>query len=160
MGGRVGFELAAYHPERFLSFILGAQTPGSRNEHGNESDRKRIALFEKGPEALKRVMARSKKEYESYLEPTLNGDLKAYTAKTKANAMREDISGHLVGLTVPCLVYAGESDSLAHESAKEHSGKMPTARFVSLPGLNHMESIARTDMIIPMVSSFLNEVSK
>jgi pimeloyl-ACP methyl ester carboxylesterase len=105
-------------------------------------------------------MARSKKEYESYLEPTLNGDLKAYTAKTKANAMREDISGHLVGLTVPCLVYAGESDSLAHESAKEHSGKMPAARFVSLPGLNHMESIARTDMIIPMVSSFLNEVSR
>ena len=160
MGGRVGFELAAYHPERFLSFILGAQTPGSRNEHGNESDRKRITLFEKGPEALKRVMARSKKEYESYLESTLTGDLKAYTAKTKANAMREDISGHLIGLTVPCLVYAGESDSLAHESAKEHSGKMPTARFVSLPGLNHMESIARTDIIIPMVSSFLNEVSR
>ena len=159
MGGRVGFELAAYHPDRFLSFILGAQTPGSRNEHGNESDRKRIALFEKGPEALKRVMARSKKEYESYLEPTLNGDLRAYTAKTRANAMREDISGQLVGLTVPCLGYAGESDSLAHESAKEHASKMPTARFVSLPGLNHMESIARTDMVLPMVTSFLQEVS-
>ena len=104
-------------------------------------------------------MSRSKKEYESYLEPTLNGDLKAYAAKTKANSMREDISRHLVGLTVPCLIYAGELDSLAHESAKEHSEKMPAARFVSLPGLNHMESIARTDMVTPIITSFLNEVS-
>jgi|TARA_B100000809_G_scaffold249941_1_gene281821 pimeloyl-ACP methyl ester carboxylesterase len=159
MGSRIGFELAAWHQERFLSFILGAQTPGIRNEHGNESSRRRIALFEKGSKEVARVMSRSKKEYDSYLEPTLNGDLKAYIAKTKAIAMREDISRHLVGLTVPCLIYAGESDSLAHESAKEHSEKMPTARFVSLPGLNHMESIARTDMVIPMVKSFLNEVS-
>ena len=104
-------------------------------------------------------MSRSKKEYESYLEPTLNGDLKAYTAKTRANAMRKDISEDLVGLTAPCLVYAGESDSLAHESAREHAEKMPTARFISLPGLNHMESIARTDMVLPMVTSFLQEVS-
>jgi pimeloyl-ACP methyl ester carboxylesterase len=159
MGSRIGFELAAYHQERFLSFVLGGQTPGIRNEHGNESSRKRIALFEKGPEEVARVMSRSKKEYDSYLEPTLNGDLKAYIAKTKAIAMREDISEHLVGLKVPCLIYAGKSDLLAHDSAKEHAAKMPTARFVTLPGLNHMESIARSDMVTPIITSFLKEVS-
>jgi pimeloyl-ACP methyl ester carboxylesterase len=159
MGSRIGFELAAYHQERFLSFVLGDQTPGIRNEHGNESSRKRIALFEKGPEEVARVMSRSKKEYDSYLEPTLNGDLKAYIAKTKAIAMREDISEHLVGLKVPCLIYAGKSDLLAHDSAKEHAAKMPTARFVTLPGLNHMESIARSDMVTPIITSFLKEVS-
>lgn len=160
MGSRIGFELAAHYQKRFISFILGGQTPGIRNEHGNESTKKRIALFEKGSEEVARVMSRSRKEYDSYLEPTLNGDIKAYIAKTKAIAMREDISQHLLDLEVPCLIYAGEEDLLSHDSAEEHAAKMPTAQFVTLPGLNHMESIARTDLVFPIINKFLNEFSK
>jgi pimeloyl-ACP methyl ester carboxylesterase len=155
MGGRIGFELLAYYPDRFSSMILAGQTPGPRTEFGKQSDSKRLALFEKGTEIYRKVLRKSPSEFGSYLNAALQGDLHAFISKTKANALRLDISELVSNHTIPCLIYAGSLDKLSHDSAQEYSHKIKSAKFISIPEINHMESIAKTDLIIPIIQEFL-----
>ena len=155
MGGRIGFELFAYYPDRFSSMILAGQTPGPRTEFGKQSDSKRLALFEKGTDIYRKVLRKSPPEFGSYLNAALNGDLRAFISKTKANALRLDISGLVSKRSIPCLIYAGSLDKLSHDSVQEYSRKIKSAQFISVPKINHMESISKTDIIIPIIQEFL-----
>jgi len=159
MGGRTGLELAIISPERFLSLIIGSATPGPRTDVGKKSDLRRIKMFKEGPEAVAKVMDKLSPEMDPYRNQAIQGNLNAYLAKTESNINRADITNHLSQLKVPCLMYAGDRDPLSHDSAKETASRIPSAEFISLPGLKHMYTFGRTDMIFPIVSEFLKSVS-
>jgi hypothetical protein len=58
---------------------------------------------------------------------------------------------------MPCLLYAGEMDE-AYPLAKKFAMQIANATFFTLPGLNHMGAIMRSDEVLPHVKRFLAEV--
>ena len=158
MGGRTGLELAVIAPDRFRSFIIASATPGPRTDVGKKSDIRRIEMFQEGPKAVAVAMDKLSPEMDPYRIQAIEGDLEAYLAKTRSNIDRADITSELSNLKVPCLMYAGESDPLSHDSALEAVREIPSARFISLPGLKHMYTFGRTDIVFPIVREFLEGV--
>jgi pimeloyl-ACP methyl ester carboxylesterase len=73
----------------------------------------------------------------------------------KAWPTAEDI---LPAMTLPCLVYAGESDPF-YSGARACIDSLPKGTFISLPGLGHTPALYRSDLILPHVTSFLAAVS-
>ena len=115
-------------------------------------------MFQEGPKAVEVAMDKLSPEMDPYRKQVIEGDLKAYLAKTLSNIDRADITSELTNLKVPCLMYAGGSDPLSHDSALEAVREIPSARFISLPGLKHMYTFGRTDIVFPIVREFLEGV--
>ena len=157
MGGRTGLELAYIAPHRFSFFVIASATPGPRTEVGIKSDIRRIKSFSQGKEAVASFMDRIGPEMDPYRKEAIEGDLKAYLAKTKKNIERLDITPLLKNLDVPCLMYAGGADPLSHESAKDAARYIPSAEFHTIPDLKHMHTFGRTDLIFPIVKKFLEQ---
>jgi pimeloyl-ACP methyl ester carboxylesterase len=155
MGGRTGLELAYIEPRRFNFFVIASATPGPRTEVGIKSDIRRIKSFSQGKVAVASFMDRIGAEMDPYRKEAIEGDLKAYLAKTKKNIERLDITPLLKNLDVPCLMYAGGADPLSHESAKDAARFIPSAEFHTIPDLKHMHTFGRTDLIFPLVRNFL-----
>ena len=64
-------------------------------------------------------------------------------------------------MTMPFLVYAGESDQLAlHTDIQEYAKRFPNATFVSLPGLDHIQGFTRSDLALPHIQKFLAHLSQ
>jgi hypothetical protein len=61
-------------------------------------------------------------------------------------------------MTMPCLLYAGEADG-RYSGIKACIAHMPNTTFVSLPGLNHVETLFRSDLVLPHITQFLATVS-
>jgi pimeloyl-ACP methyl ester carboxylesterase len=60
---------------------------------------------------------------------------------------------------VPCLLLVGTDDE-AYPYAEEASRTLDSVEFVPLPGLDHVESFYRTDVVLPHVRRFLAEVGE
>ena len=61
-------------------------------------------------------------------------------------------------ISAPCLLYAGESDTM-YDGAKEASTQIPQATFFSLPGLDHVQAGA-SPLALPHIKEFLARVSR
>ena len=155
MGGRIGFGIAKYHPERFLSLIIGGMHP---YESPGESAEARIALLQQG-------MAAYVADAETQNGPIaadrkarlLANDPAALIASLQAPRGLAGIEQLLLDMTLPCLLYVGEADSF-YPGAKEGVKYMPNARFVSFPGLNHSQTSQASHLVVPHVMQFLREV--
>ena len=88
----------------------------------------------------------------------LANDHKSIIAATLALKNRPDLSHVLPTMTMPCLVYAGDADGL-HAGAEECAKHIPSATWISLPGLDHGEVMDRSDLVLPFVTEFLSLVS-
>ena len=62
-------------------------------------------------------------------------------------------------MTMPCLVYAGESDPM-HPDVERGARQLPRGTFFSLPGLGHYEGYARSHLVLPHVKEFLARASQ
>jgi pimeloyl-ACP methyl ester carboxylesterase len=61
----------------------------------------------------------------------------------------------VVGKTaVPTLFYAGSGDPI-HDPARQSASEVSGAQFVSLPGLNHIAGMCRSDLVLAHVEPFL-----
>ena len=150
MGGWIGFGVAKYAPDRFRSLIIGASHPYERSMQTSrqllgEGVEAYLASFESGmsepikPEVKRRV---------------LSSDIRALMASSRD---RPDMEELLPTMTMPCLVYAGESDPL-YADVERAANQLPNGEFFSLPGLGHYEGFARSDLVLPHVTKFLAEV--
>ncbi len=158
LGGRTGLELAVIMPHRLRSLIIASSTPGTRTEAGKKSDRRRIKMFREGPQSVARLMDKLSPEMDLYRKKAIEGDLQAYLARTQAGMRRPDITSKLENLGVPCLMYAGSSDPLSHQSSMEACKRIPSATFMSLPDLKHMYTFGRTDLVFPLINEFLGNI--
>ena len=152
MGGRIGFGIAKFVPERFHSLIIGGMNPyGS----GGETTQGRIELLKQGMAAY---VANSEAQ-SGPIEPErkawlLANDPEALIAATLAPRGTERMEEVLPTMTMPCLLYCGEADGF-FPGAKECIKDLPNARFVSFPGLDHGQTSRAGNLVVPHVQEFL-----
>ena len=67
----------------------------------------------------------------------------------------EDVAPYL---TLPSLFFVGEVDD--DPAIRQCVERMSNATYVSFPGLNHADAWCRTDLVLPHVTKFLEEVGE
>lgn len=156
MGARVGFTLAAHHPDRLHSLIAGGADPSHGPLPADEHPWYRW---------MEHGMARFVTEFERQLGPLpsptrerwLALDAEALRASMRAPNRAAELSDALPTITTPSLLYAGTNDG--PEPIARAAGTMPNARFIAMDDLNHPQAFRRSDLIVPHVLSFLDEVA-
>ena len=154
MGGWIGFGIAKYAKERVHALVIGGQHPYARSmgalrrivrEGIAQGSGAFVAGMEQmfGPETAERKAR------------LLSADLNAYLALAQDRSGVDDI---LPTMLMPCCLYAGETDPIYPEVAA-CSRDIPRVTFFSLPGLNHCEAYARSELVLPHVTSFLKAVN-
>lgn len=157
MGGWIGFGMANYAPERLRSLVIGGQHPYAR-DMAEMRETVRYAI-ENGPAAFvalwgdePRTLAPETRK--RMHERMLTWDYEALVAAAQDRDSLEDV---LPTMRMACLLYAGDEDE-AHELAKQCAAQIAHATFVSLPGLDHNETLMRCDEVVPHVKKFLAAV--
>lgn len=160
MGGGVAFQFAVRHPEqlRRLVVLSGAYSHDGWWPEVEAS----FATFT--PEMFKGTPVQT--EYEKYgndparfpefIKKVISIDLKPY-----------DWSKEVKNIQAPILMAIGDADGVRYEHALElfrakGGGKMgdisglPKSRLAILPGTTHIGVMQQTDLLIPMVTNFLD----
>ena len=159
LGGRTGFGVARYAPERFHSIIIGGMHPyGSVGRQGSVNSR---------IESLKRGMEAQVADAEAAGGPMdperrarmLANDPEALIASSIELRDFQGIEEVLPEMTMPCLLYVGEADFL-YEGARRCVEQLPVATFVSFPGLDHGQTSRSSDLVLPHVVKFLERVER
>lgn len=157
LGGRAGFGVAKYAPERFDAIIIGGMHPYGRSG-ADGSVNKRIEALNDGMESYVSQM----EEQSGPMDPDrrarmLENDAQALIASSIELRDFQGIEEVLPSMTMSCLLYVGEADFL-FEGVEECVKHMPNTTFVSFPGLDHGQSSRRSDLVLPHVTRFLSKV--
>ena len=176
MGGAIGWGLAKYYPERVTSLIIGgywAQDLDPSLAKDPEEQEYRRTL-RKGKDAVTKAFIKDlKKEKKTLQKPAVLNRLRPYRLRAAAEQDPKAVLAfdatlfkerlHMVDLlprlTIPCLLFAGEKDMI-FEGAKKACALLRHGRFISFPGLGHMETWARLDLALPPVLKFVNDVDR
>jgi pimeloyl-ACP methyl ester carboxylesterase len=62
-------------------------------------------------------------------------------------------------MMMPCLLFVGEDDPRLN-GVRESARNIPDATLFSLPGCGHAAGLARHDLVLPHVTTFLNKFGK
>ena len=138
MGGRMGFGLATYAPGRVCSLIIGGAHPYKRASQPFE---KRIQGLRRGQQA--EAAQRS------------SDDTEALIALYWENLEEVGLEAVLPTITTPCLFFVGEADPY-YSGVRQCIEHIPNVTFVSLPDLNHIQAMERSDLVLPHIFRFLN----
>ena len=154
MGGRIGFIMAKYAPERLDSMIIGGSHPYAG---APEAWQQRIQAFQRGTEDIPAM-------WDAPVPPALRArllanDPEAFIALTQKRLESPGLEAVLPTMRMPCLLYAGEADG-AYPGVKECITQMPNVTFVSFPGFNHVETLFHPDLVVPQVMKFLQAVGE
>lgn len=165
MGARVGYWLAVHYATRFLSFILGGSSPYRSEAKIKREDElvERMKRQLNDPEGTVReneqLMGRPLTVEER--DVLLANDAQALIALVTAFGAVPLLSDYdLSHMSVPALVFCGDADP-DYTGARESANHMPKAKFVSLPGLDHVQAdvcLTHNDLILSHVKEFLAEV--
>jgi pimeloyl-ACP methyl ester carboxylesterase len=64
-----------------------------------------------------------------------------------------DFSAALPAMTLPCLLYCGEADEEC-AGMQRAAGELPNARWIMLPGMNHVQAAGASAKLVPELSAF------
>jgi pimeloyl-ACP methyl ester carboxylesterase len=159
MGGWIGFGVARYAPERFRSLVIGGQHPYAQDM---EEMRQLARLgIEKGPEAVVALLGGEPRTLSSETRERMYERMLAYDYEAFLSAFqdRESLAAVLPTISMPCLLYAGDRDE-AYPLVNQCAEQMANATFVTLPGLDHMDALMRSDEVLPHVKRFLEAASQ
>ena len=162
MGGRVGLGIGVYSPRRFMSLIIGGMgIYETDSEEAIKNDQESIETYKKGIDVMfsnisKSIGKLAPDAYRKFREEFYLNDPEALIA---ISSLREHVGYEdiLPSLELPCLFFAGEKDYW-HAKAERTAELIQNARFVSLPGLDHMGAVVRSDLVLPHVLSFLADI--
>lgn len=156
MGGRIGFGMVMYAPERLLSLMIGGMHPYESG--GNNSADERVKLLGQGMEAyVANVEAEGGPMERGRKARLLENDHEALIAAI--SAPRGTTENVLSKMTMPCLLYVGEADGF-YEGVNKAAQVIPGVTYVSFPGLNHGEVSQRSDVVLPQVTKFLLSLTR
>ncbi|NKC10941.1 MAG: alpha/beta fold hydrolase [Gammaproteobacteria bacterium] len=150
LGAGVGFALANRAPERVCAFILGGGHPYARTlsaeqrPDGSDADAFARIFMQRLGVDLSSIPA-------THLERLMNNDFRALAAAQQDRPSQE---GALAKMSMPCLIYAGESDPLYAE-AEQSASAINHASFISLAGLDHTATFRESGRILPRALAFL-----
>jgi pimeloyl-ACP methyl ester carboxylesterase len=165
MGGAIGFHgIVQYAPDRFDYLILGGMSP-----YSTEVERREWQIYvgwaqmmvDNGTEAWVSFMEKSTgMAYPpSFRTLMLKNDPFALLAAGNSIIDWPSAENLLPKIKVPCLVFAGEADGFCI-GAKKAAAAISNARFISFPGLNHVQVNLHPELLFPHMKSFLDEVNK
>jgi pimeloyl-ACP methyl ester carboxylesterase len=153
MGGRIGFALAKYVPTRFASLIIGGAHPYQQTQAQCDT---RLQILRKGLDGTVALLGDNRSlERKARM---LANDVEALIASWTGRVGGPGLEGVLPTMAMPCLLYAGEADA-AYPGVKDCCQHIPNATFFSLPGLNHSEVFAQSNVVLPHITTFLATVS-
>jgi pimeloyl-ACP methyl ester carboxylesterase len=165
MGGIIGFYgIARYYLPRLNSLIFGGFT-AYLDEKGTQARQGIMNLAQSAVEkGMPILISALEKDFGVKLEQSyymsLNPRALLSIQKNSLVAFSEGIDDEITSkINVPCLFYVGESDSRL-KGAKKTSNKISGARFISFPRLNHWAAGVRSDLVVPHIKKFLEEVEK
>ncbi|WP_026736763.1 alpha/beta fold hydrolase [Fischerella sp. PCC 9605] len=152
MGGWIGFGMAKYAPERLHSLIIGGAHP---YEESMQPFREPMS---KGMEGL---VSFAEAMFGQWLTPAgktrlISNDLQALIALAQDRPSIEDV---LPTMTMPCLLFSGDAD-FRYAEIQECAKHMPNVTFVSLPECDHFAAMAKSDLVLPHITKFLQAVSQ
>jgi pimeloyl-ACP methyl ester carboxylesterase len=152
MGGRIGFDIAEHAPNRVYSLILGGNHP---YQPPSAADDPWIPMLQKGADIIPSIWS---VPLSSSLEARLvQNDVEALVAIRQNRGGRRGAEDLLPKMSMPCLLYAGEGDPYCPR-VKECSTQIPNAAFVSVPDLGHADTFFRSDLILPEIKQFLDNL--
>ncbi|MGW7045527.1 alpha/beta fold hydrolase [Streptomyces avermitilis] len=154
MGGIIGLNLLARHPERLTGLIAG----------GAHADRVVAAPDEALSEA-ELFRAQGAAPFIDMLErqgplpgwmrgAMLTADPHALAALTVALASRDGVLDKLAQTSAPVLLLAGDRDPQL-KAIQDTADQISGASCVELPDCGHFETFSRIDLTLPVVSPFL-----
>ncbi len=133
-------------PERLRSLITGGMGPYHRTLGPPMP-----------PEDLAAYVAA---HYEPLPAKTLNDYLKhsyeSVDASRQGLSLSRALDDRVSSITTPALLYCGRNDPF-HEAAERAAREIPDATFISFPGMDHIESGMRNDIIGPYVRLFIEQ---
>jgi pimeloyl-ACP methyl ester carboxylesterase len=160
MGASVGFRsVAQFARDRFSAFIFGGNSayPGGSVSSSkitmrdvfaagaNEGMAAALLLFEQ-------MMGKVSPERAARFQTI---DPRSFLARNDARAAEPfNPDAVLAKIDVPCLVYAGSADGI-HHGARKTAEHIAGARFISLPGLDHLRAYNQGALVLPHVREFL-----
>jgi pimeloyl-ACP methyl ester carboxylesterase len=161
MGGMIGWALAKYAPTRFHSLIIGGSGPPTIGvDEPNPGREQMIQLLRQGIEPWVAAMEEIFGDcwQPQWKDRLLASDVEALIAERSVWG-RLGLDDVLPTLAVPCLIFVGEKDG-SYLAAKKASEIIPSATFVSLPGLDHIGAGCQVDVVVPHIRKFLAQVDQ
>ena len=118
-----------------------------------------LQVYKKGMEA---TLAMTEEMFGPRMTPKLKAqfktnDLEALIALVPSRGWRLGLEDVLPTMTMPCMLFAGEADSL-YSGARKCVESMLNATFISLPSLDQVETFYRSDFVLPHITKFLANV--
>lgn len=152
MGGWIGFGLAKHSPGRFLSLVLGGAHPYPENMQAFRD------LMPREPTAF---LALVEKVFGPHMTPAVRADLMAndLDALLALTQDRTSLADVLPTMSMPCLLFSGESDPRLPRVQECLQG-LANGTFFSLPACDHVAAFARSDLVLPHVTAFLAKVQQ
>jgi pimeloyl-ACP methyl ester carboxylesterase len=149
LGGWVGFSLAKYASERLRTLIVGGAHP-----YAETLEVRRTMLSE----GLNGLLAASERAFGAHMTPARRArfratDVCALRAQTQD---RPSIAESLASMRMPCLLFAGEREPRLSQM-QACVQQLPQASFFVVPGCDHLGAWARSELVLPQVSTFLAE---
>lgn len=162
MGGNVGWLIGKYAPDRFHSLIIGGSSPLEQDSDAPDPTIDWwVSLFKQGNETVITT-------YETMMgvefpleakKVLMNNDPEALIAVLSILEEQVDYDDTIANATLPCLIYNGEADP--HDAnTKKSMDELPNATFVTLPGLSHFAGFMQSDLVIPHIQKFLENMTK
>jgi pimeloyl-ACP methyl ester carboxylesterase len=153
MGGWIGFGIAKNAPHRFKSLAIGGAHPYEQSMSGLR-DLLSVGV-DQGARALIDLLEWMSGDFARRHESQwLEAD---FVAQRNAAQDRTSLEDVLPTIDCPCLLLAGTEDGV-FPNAEQASRAIPECRFEELPGLDHGGTLARSDLVVPILRAFLEEV--
>ncbi len=161
MGGLSAFYMAMQAYDRVASLIIGGQ--GTSPIPAGAADQWAQRIREGGVPWFVETWEAGLRAADTDLPVAIREELERLDVEAQAAAAsafsRAGIAEACLSLTLPALLYCGAADRFAdHESMRETAERMPNATFVSLPGLDHLPALVRSDLVLSYVRPFLQQI--
>ncbi len=156
-GGWMAFCLARHALDRAACFVVGGASASTASAFPTEPGKEDplLAALRGGPDAIIKIWG-------EWVTPQLRerlqvNDVAALIACRQQRLVTEGFADVVGKIAVPVLGYAGTLDPI-HEPAQQSTAEIRAAEFVSLPGLDHIAAMCRSDLVLPHVERFLEKV--
>ncbi|MET9793676.1 alpha/beta fold hydrolase [Streptomyces canus] len=154
MGGIIGLNLLAGHPERLTALVAGG-AHGGRVAAAPAEVQREVGLFRSRGTAPFIEMLERQGPLPAWMRAAMqSADPHALAALTAALDARDGVMESLVHTPIPVLLLAGDCDPRLR-SIQDTAARISGATCVELPGCGHFDTFLRLDLALPVVRPFL-----
>jgi pimeloyl-ACP methyl ester carboxylesterase len=152
MGGVIGLSVATNGGERFRSVVMGGAAPGPRDEVAGARLENYLAGLDAGLESMAASMPPERRERFLKNDPLA---LRATVIATQSDPVM-----NMDDPIAPILFYNGGADPSIPRARAMASKTPPSVRYEEIGDLDHGQGFQRSDLVLPVVRPFLEEVSR